>query len=321
MALYTLVILVRNIVEGIRAVPEPVLRAADGMGYRPFRRFVAVELPLALPGIVAGLRLATVSTVSLISVGAMIGRGALGRMFADGYQRQINVELWAALVATMVAGPAARPRHLRRRPGRHAVDPRAGGAGARDGVSDDPRRPRLADRPPTTGPAATASAAPSCSTSGTRSRHRRWPSPSPCRSGWSIGHTGRGRFVAANVTGLWRAIPTIGVVTLVFRWQPLSVWPVLVALVILAIPPIVLNTVAGIDSVPGRRPRRRPRHGPHRLAGAVAGRGAQRPAADPGRHPLGRQPGHRHRHRRRVRRPRHARRVHLHGHAAPSSTT
>jgi osmoprotectant transport system permease protein len=68
--------------------------------------------------------------------------------------------------------------------------------------------------------------------------------------GLVIGHTGRGRFVAANVSGLWRAIPTIGVVTLVFRWQPLSVWPVLVALVVLAIPPIVLNTVAGIDSVP-----------------------------------------------------------------------
>ena len=84
MALYTLVILVRNIVESVRSVPEAVVAAADGMGYRPLRRFVAVELPLALPGIVAGLRLATVSTVSLISVGALIGRGALGRMFTDG---------------------------------------------------------------------------------------------------------------------------------------------------------------------------------------------------------------------------------------------
>ncbi len=101
MALYTLVILVRNMVESIRAVPEPVLRAADGMGYRPVRRFVSVELPLALPGVIAGLRLATVSTVSLISVGGMIGRGALGRMFADGYQRRINIEIWAALFAVV----------------------------------------------------------------------------------------------------------------------------------------------------------------------------------------------------------------------------
>jgi osmoprotectant transport system permease protein len=69
--------------------------------------------------------------------------------------------------------------------------------------------------------------------------------------GLAIGHTGRGRFVVVNISGIWRAIPTIGVVTIVYRWQPLSVWPVLIALVVLAVPPIVLNTVAGIDSVPG----------------------------------------------------------------------
>ena len=68
--------------------------------------------------------------------------------------------------------------------------------------------------------------------------------------GLAIGHTGKGRFFAANVTGIWRAIPTIGIVTLVFRWKPLSVWPVIIALVVLAIPPVVLNTVAAIDSVP-----------------------------------------------------------------------
>jgi osmoprotectant transport system permease protein len=68
--------------------------------------------------------------------------------------------------------------------------------------------------------------------------------------GLVIGHTGKGRFIAANVTGVWRAIPTIGVVTIVFRWHPLSVWPVLAALILLSIPPVVLNTVAGIDSVP-----------------------------------------------------------------------
>ena len=102
MALYSLVILVRNLVESIRSVPEPVIRAAEGMGYRPWRRFRDVEVPLALPGVVAGLRLATVSTVSLISVGAIIGRGALGRMFSDGFQRRINTEIWAALLAVIV---------------------------------------------------------------------------------------------------------------------------------------------------------------------------------------------------------------------------
>jgi len=102
MTLYTLVILVRNIVEAIRSVPDSVLRAADGMGYRPFARFVGVELPLALPGIVAGLRLAVVSTVSLISVGALIGRGGLGRLFTDGRARKIVVELWSGVVAVVV---------------------------------------------------------------------------------------------------------------------------------------------------------------------------------------------------------------------------
>lgn len=102
MTLYTLVILVRNIVESIRSVPDSVLQAADGMGYRPLMRFVGVELPLALPGIVAGLRLAVVSTVSLISVGALIGRGGLGRLFTDGRARHIVIELWAGVLSVVV---------------------------------------------------------------------------------------------------------------------------------------------------------------------------------------------------------------------------
>ena len=68
--------------------------------------------------------------------------------------------------------------------------------------------------------------------------------------GLLIGHTGRGRFVASNMAGLWRAIPTVGVVALLFGWRPLTLWPVLVALLILAVPPIVLNAAAGIEGVP-----------------------------------------------------------------------
>jgi osmoprotectant transport system permease protein len=67
--------------------------------------------------------------------------------------------------------------------------------------------------------------------------------------GLLIGHTGRGRFLAANLAGLWRAIPTVGVVGLLFDWRPLTLWPVLVALIILAVPSIVLNTAAGIDGI------------------------------------------------------------------------
>lgn len=72
--------------------------------------------------------------------------------------------------------------------------------------------------------------------------------------GLAIGHTGRGRFAAANAAGLLRAVPTFGVVSLLFVWRPLTVWPVLVALVLLAIPPVMLNAAAGIQSVdPGVR--------------------------------------------------------------------
>lgn len=68
-------------------------------------------------------------------------------------------------------------------------------------------------------------------------------------AGLVIGHTGRGRFAANNVAGLWRAIPTVGVVGLLFEWRPVTLWPVLVALTILAVPPIMLNAAAGIDAL------------------------------------------------------------------------
>lgn len=67
--------------------------------------------------------------------------------------------------------------------------------------------------------------------------------------GLAIGHTGRGRFVAASLAGLLRAVPTFGVVSLLFVWRPLSVLPVLVALALLAIPPVLVNAAAGIESV------------------------------------------------------------------------
>jgi osmoprotectant transport system permease protein len=102
MAIYTLAILLRNMVEGLRAVSPNVIDASTAMGYRPTRRFLTVELPLALPAIVAGLRVAAVSTISILTVGGVIGRGGLGQMFRDGYVRNITIEVWAALVAVVV---------------------------------------------------------------------------------------------------------------------------------------------------------------------------------------------------------------------------
>jgi osmoprotectant transport system permease protein len=67
--------------------------------------------------------------------------------------------------------------------------------------------------------------------------------------GLYVGHTGRGRWLTANTANVLRVVPTLGVVTLLFVWRPLTLWPVLVALTVLALPAVVLNTVAGVDSI------------------------------------------------------------------------
>jgi osmoprotectant transport system permease protein len=74
-----------------------VVAAATAMGFRPARRFVTVELPLAVPVLIAGLRVATVANISLVSVGALIGIGGLGGLFTDGYQRNIPSEILAGI--------------------------------------------------------------------------------------------------------------------------------------------------------------------------------------------------------------------------------
>ena len=90
---YTLLILVRNIVAGIDGVPASVRDAADGMGYGRWRRLVAVELPLALPAIVAGVRIATVTTVGLVTVTAFVGFGGLGDQIEAGLDRSFSTQV------------------------------------------------------------------------------------------------------------------------------------------------------------------------------------------------------------------------------------
>ena len=102
LAIYSLVILVRNLVEGLRGVPPEVTDAATAMGYKKTKRLFAVELPLALPAIVAGLRVATVSTISLVSVGALIGSGGLGQLFIHGFQIDNPIEIWTGITLTIV---------------------------------------------------------------------------------------------------------------------------------------------------------------------------------------------------------------------------
>ena len=85
LTIYTLLILVRNMVEGLRGVDRDVREAAEAMGYTRARQLWQVELPLALPVIMAGIRIATVTTIGLVTITALIGQGGLGQLFIDGF--------------------------------------------------------------------------------------------------------------------------------------------------------------------------------------------------------------------------------------------
>lgn len=102
---YTLLILLRNVVTGLRGVPSDVLDAADGMGYSAWQRLVRIELPLALPLIVAGIRIAVVTVIGIATVAAFIDAGGLGTIILMGidqsYTEKILVGgLLTALLAT-----------------------------------------------------------------------------------------------------------------------------------------------------------------------------------------------------------------------------
>ena len=90
---YTLLILIRNIVVGLNAVPDEVREAARGMGFRPLAELARVDLPLAFPGILAGIRIATVTTIGLVIVTALIGEGGLGSLIYDGLLRDFKTPL------------------------------------------------------------------------------------------------------------------------------------------------------------------------------------------------------------------------------------
>ena len=98
---YTLLILIRNIVRGIRGVPADVREAATGMGYTPRERFWRVEVPLATAVIIAGVRVATISTIGLVTVTALIGQGGFGFLILIGIQRFFSTELIVGAVCSV----------------------------------------------------------------------------------------------------------------------------------------------------------------------------------------------------------------------------
>ena len=102
LTLFSLCVILPNVVAGLRGVPDPVRQAATAMGYGPLRRLVMVELPLAVPVIIAGLRIAVVAGISLASVGQLIGVSSLGYLFIDGLQRSFPTEIYVGLFVVIV---------------------------------------------------------------------------------------------------------------------------------------------------------------------------------------------------------------------------
>ena len=97
LTVFSLCVILPNVVAGLRAVPAAVTQAATAMGYGPLRRLITIELPLAVPVIMAGLRVGMVSSISLASVGQLIGVSSLGYLFIDGLQRSFPTEIYVGL--------------------------------------------------------------------------------------------------------------------------------------------------------------------------------------------------------------------------------
>ena len=102
LTLFSLCVLIPNVVDGLRSVSEPVRQAATAMGFTQLRRLVQVELPLAVPVVIAGLRVAVVSSISLASLGQLIGVSSLGYFFIDGLQRDFPTEIYVGLALTVL---------------------------------------------------------------------------------------------------------------------------------------------------------------------------------------------------------------------------
>ncbi len=104
LVIYALLVLVRNTLAGLDGVPADVREAARGMGYGRLRMLWKVELPVALPTIMAGVRVATVSTVALVTVGVIVGEGGLGQLIFRGFNSDYRAEIMTASLLTIALG-------------------------------------------------------------------------------------------------------------------------------------------------------------------------------------------------------------------------
>jgi osmoprotectant transport system permease protein len=102
LTIYAIAVMVRTSADAFASVSDSVQDSATAVGFSAFQRFFAVDFPLAGPVLVAGLRVVSVSTVSLASVGAVIGVSSLGFLFTDGFQRAFFTEIWAGIIGTII---------------------------------------------------------------------------------------------------------------------------------------------------------------------------------------------------------------------------
>ncbi len=102
LTIYAIAIMVRGAADAFASVSQDVIRSATAVGYSSRSRFWTVEFPLAGPVLLANLRVVSVTTVSLLSVGALVGNGALGYLFINGYQRNFPTEVMIGIVFTLI---------------------------------------------------------------------------------------------------------------------------------------------------------------------------------------------------------------------------
>ena len=102
LTIYTVALLIRNVIDGLRSVPPEVRQAAIAVGFGPARRLLTIDLPIAVPVIFAGLRVATVANISMVSVGAVIGIGGLGELFTQGFQKDFLTPVVVGVVLSLL---------------------------------------------------------------------------------------------------------------------------------------------------------------------------------------------------------------------------
>ena len=321
LTLYTLQIIYRNIVTGLANVPEAAKDAGRGMGMTDRQLLWRVELPLAVPEIIAGLRIATVSTVAIATLAVFAGAGGLGaELYArhhlqdrDRRLRRRSRSRWRSASTCSRRCPAAAlargagcgrydgelliaglgDRLVRRTRSSSSSSPSRAAGGGRRG-----RRPR-----PGLGADVDADLDQRAGARGRLSRSR-------SRSGSASATAGTGELLAVAIGNAGRAIPELALIAFMVAFIGVGVLNVTIALLILGIPPILTNTFVGVRQVDRDAVEAARGMGMTRARGDPQGRAAARGADDHERRAHRGDQHHRHGDDRPARRRDHARRLH-----------